>query len=99
MVSLRREERSGPRSAKERRAQSRSNPLEKNLPSPAMTRAEQGLDWAAQSDLIWARAERMEAKRAGLRRCSVAPVKVRRYTGPRFSTVHIVVVVVAALSD
>ncbi|ONK66958.1 uncharacterized protein A4U43_C06F14000 [Asparagus officinalis] len=71
-VCLGREERSGPRSEKDLRAHSRSKPLEKNLPSPAITRAEGDFG----SDLICVMAEWREEMRVGLRRCSVAPVKV-----------------------
>ena len=45
----------------------------------------------------WTRAERMESKGAGLRWHPVAPVKVMRYSEPRFSSIYVIIVV--ALSD
>ena len=55
-------------------AQARSNPLEKNLPSAIVTRAEDGEAGSARTRR---RAEQMESMRVGFNRCSSEPVKVR----------------------
>lgn len=67
------------------RAQSRSKPLEKNLPCAVVMRTEPRVAW----DLAWARAERIDSVREMLRRCSLSPVRVRKKMSPRFSSVHI----------
>ncbi|KAM0939646.1 hypothetical protein DsansV1_C20g0165641 [Dioscorea sansibarensis] len=60
----------------EARIQARSKPFEKNFPSAAVTRA---AAWT------WAMAARMDPTVVRLRRCWSEPVRVRRYTLPRFS--------------
>lgn len=66
-------------------AQARSKPLEKNLPSAMVTKADDALFSAR----IWCRADSIASRRLGFSLCSPEPVSVRRKMLPRFSKVHI----------
>ncbi|GAB2294476.1 hypothetical protein Dimus_028682, partial [Dionaea muscipula] len=80
-------------------AQARSNPLEKNLPSPTVTRAEIVPEEASAWDLTSDRADRIESIRVGLRRCSPSPFRVRTKTLPCFSRVHMLAAVAVATAS
>lgn len=60
------------------------------MPVEVVMRTEPRVDWEAASE----RSERIESIRAGLKRCSSVPVRVRRKMFPCFSNVHMVAKVI-----